>query len=356
VIYLPDSVINNFVSDSYYVLTSGILAEGPLRSEVEDLCNNLFAYNKVFTTLVNSNGSGLFTLLNYYKLQGYDKVLIQSNTMYGIYTLSNLSGMNPSVIESKNLVMDHDALLKWLENSDNKKYKPLVLYSHIGGSVGYNIDKILNICDKYNLPLIEDSAHTLGAQDRLYGDALVFSCYATKSVPSGEGGLVVTKNSDIDEFVRRFIIYDRIKMEYSIGLNLRVSEISALLTKCVLLSIYEIIDNRVSTLHKYYESCIENNITTYYDDIGTNLYNMIHNGYKFIITDNRVIDYFSNQNKVVTKGEYSGQDILTGTVFGYDLSTNPVTLTNNHICLNTNYLTDESTIEKTFEELRRSVL
>jgi dTDP-4-amino-4,6-dideoxygalactose transaminase len=43
----------------------------------------------------------------------------------------------------------------------------------------------------------------------LFGDAGVYSFYATKAIPAGEGGIVVTNDNEIGDMVASYSIYDR---------------------------------------------------------------------------------------------------------------------------------------------------
>ena len=66
------------------------------------------------------------------------------------------------------------------------------------------MDEILNIARKHNLKVIEDAAHALPSsyQNRKIGmisDATCFSFYATKTLSTGEGGMITTNNKKISE-------------------------------------------------------------------------------------------------------------------------------------------------------------
>lgn len=346
-IKLPSQMIEEFIRKTPEVLTSGNIAEGQFRKSVESKIVELVP-NSQNAILTSSNGTGLFACLQYYKTLGVNTVFIQSNTMYGIKTIVNLAGMNPVVLPAPNLVMDTEALTEALEYAN--PHASVVLYSHIGGSTGFNIKEIKELCDTYGVPLLEDCAHTLGAQTSLYGDAGVFSFYATKALPAGEGGVIFTDNEDLNVFVTRFMMYDRIHMEYDVGMNIRVSEIQALLADTALNFMDEIVDNRRKSMIEYESACKEFGIFTYYQD--QDIRTMQHNAYKFIITDPRVIKFFVD--RIVAKGEYTGNDVLTGTVFGYSLDPKicePVP----HICLNTNYDVSQDLISATIDLLKQSV-
>ena len=69
------------------------------------------------------------------------------------------------------------------------------------------MDKILGIARKYNLLVIEDAAHALGANYKgrkigAIGDLTSFSFYATKNITTAEGGMVTLENDDFAERIR----------------------------------------------------------------------------------------------------------------------------------------------------------
>jgi UDP-4-amino-4-deoxy-L-arabinose-oxoglutarate aminotransferase len=67
-----------------------------------------------------------------------------------------------------------------------------------------DMHQIKTIADKYNLKIIEDSAHCIeaerdGVRPGQLGDVACFSFYATKNITSGEGGAIATNNKDLAE-------------------------------------------------------------------------------------------------------------------------------------------------------------
>ena len=70
-----------------------------------------------------------------------------------------------------------------------------------------DIKKIKNIADKYNLRIIEDSAHCIeGEIDHIkagqISDGAAFSFYATKNITSGEGGAIAVNNEDLADKIK----------------------------------------------------------------------------------------------------------------------------------------------------------
>ena len=77
-----------------------------------------------------------------------------------------------------------------------------ILPVHVAG-LACNMDTIIQIARPYGAMVIEDAAHafpsrlTDGRWVGLLGDMGVFSFYATKTITTGEGGMILTKNKDL---------------------------------------------------------------------------------------------------------------------------------------------------------------
>ena len=94
-----------------------------------------------------------------------------------------------------------------LEKKINKKTKALML-PHIYG-FSNDMDKILKICKKNKLFLIEDAAEMIGQNYKKkpcgsFGDISIFSFYANKHITTGEGGAIFTNNKKIYEKCKNF--------------------------------------------------------------------------------------------------------------------------------------------------------
>jgi dTDP-4-amino-4,6-dideoxygalactose transaminase len=78
---------------------------------------------------------------------------------------------------------------------------------HFSG-LSCDMDAILSIAARYRLKVVEDAAHALPTKYRgtlvggLESDAAVFSFYATKTITTGEGGMVVTRAPGIADRCR----------------------------------------------------------------------------------------------------------------------------------------------------------
>lgn len=67
-----------------------------------------------------------------------------------------------------------------------------------------DIDSIMEIARKHNLLVIEDGAHSLGAEYKgkkvgTFADMTMFSFHPVKPITTGEGGIIVTNNEEYYE-------------------------------------------------------------------------------------------------------------------------------------------------------------
>lgn len=115
-----------------------------------------------------------------------------------------------------------------------ERHKPrAAILVHIGGHIAFDAERIAEYCREKGIFLLEDCAHAHGAEwsghrPGAYGDAGVYSLYATKTVSTGEGGVLVSRDPDLIEFARKFRNYGKFEHEVD-GLNFRMSEFTAAL-------------------------------------------------------------------------------------------------------------------------------
>lgn len=94
-----------------------------------------------------------------------------------------------------------------IEEAITEKTKA-VIFAHTLGTP-FELNKVKEICDKYKLWLIEDSCDALGAEYNgkycgTVGDIGTFSFYPAHHITMGEGGAVVTDNSQLAKIMKSF--------------------------------------------------------------------------------------------------------------------------------------------------------
>lgn len=94
-----------------------------------------------------------------------------------------------------------------IEESISEKTKAIFIAHTLGNP--FNLDKILEICKKYNLWLIEDNCDSLGSRyrDKLtgtFGHIATLSFYPAHHITMGEGGAVLTNDASLYKILLSF--------------------------------------------------------------------------------------------------------------------------------------------------------
>jgi len=199
--YLNDAIDSTFVS-----------SVGKYVDKFEEMMKEITGAKYAIATV---NGTaGLHIALILAGVERGDEVITQPLTFVATSNAINYCGAIPIFVDvdSDSLGMSPNSLLAFLENSVdikdgvsfNKKTGNRIsacVPMHTFG-LPCRIDKIADICNKYNIPLIEDSAESLGSiyknkKTGTFGKLGVFSFNGNKTVTCGGGGAIITNDEEI---------------------------------------------------------------------------------------------------------------------------------------------------------------
>lgn len=192
-----------------------------------------------------------FRLLNVGK---GDEVIVQGNTYIASVMGVTINSATPIFCEPDEYFgMDVDKI----EALITKKTKA-VLVTHLYG-IASRMDRIVEICKKYNLYLVEDCAQSHGAcfggqMTGTFGDIGCFSFYPSKNLGAfGDGGAIITNNKELAEKCKIFRNYGSEKRYYNkvVGANSRLDEIQAAMLRVKLRYMSEITNEKVAIANKY---------------------------------------------------------------------------------------------------------
>lgn len=147
---------------------------------------------------VNSATAGLHLALDAIGVKAGDKLITTPNTFTATTEVMRYLGADPIFvdIEPDTFNLNPENMSPILEKQDIKAVVPV----HFAGQA-CDMDSITSLADKYNIKIVEDAAHALpttykGNMIGVIGDITVFSFYVTKTLATGEGGMIVTNNQD----------------------------------------------------------------------------------------------------------------------------------------------------------------
>ncbi|MCL2094298.1 MAG: DegT/DnrJ/EryC1/StrS family aminotransferase [Treponema sp.] len=207
------------------VLRSGWLTTGPetLAFEEEFAAflqkNNQKNASPLYCMAVNSATSGLHLALEACGIKAGDLVLVPTMTFTATAEVVRYLGAEAVFVDSLpgGFNMDPQALERTLEELEKESpgKAQAVMPVHYGG-LPCDMEAINGIAQRFKIQVIEDAAHSFpsflpsdkgapGSSGLFAGDMSklgVFSFYATKTITTGEGGMVVTRDKEMAERIR----------------------------------------------------------------------------------------------------------------------------------------------------------
>ncbi len=192
---IGDEEINEVVDS----LRSGWVTTGPKTKKFEERFKEYLGDSSIFTMAVNSATSGLHLALEALGVGPNDEVIIPSYTFTATAEVVRYLGATPVFIDVDPETFNMTA--SDFEAAITARTK-VVMPVHFAG-LSCDMDPILSVAKKHDIRVVEDAAHALPTKykNRLIGtlesDFAVFSFYANKTMTTGEGGMIVTRNADL---------------------------------------------------------------------------------------------------------------------------------------------------------------
>jgi dTDP-4-amino-4,6-dideoxygalactose transaminase len=209
------------------VLDSGQWSEGRMLEAFE---RRWAEWNGLPALGVSSWAGGALAALRFAEVAG-ETVLCPSNTFMATPLAAIAAGAEVEFVDCR-----RDDLCMSFEDFEAKaeKHRPrAAIVVHIGGHVAFDVERIAAYCRERGIFLLEDCAHAHGAgwngrRPGSFGDAGVYSLYATKTISTGEGGVLVSARPELLDYARKFRNYGKFEHDVE-GLNFRMSEFTAAL-------------------------------------------------------------------------------------------------------------------------------
>lgn len=242
-----------------------------LRSGWYVLGEEVSAFEQEFANYIGAKycvglASGLDALWMAFRVLGIgkgDEVIVQGNTYIASVMGITINGAKPVFVEpDEYFAIDADKI----EEKITDKTKA-ILVVHLYG-IPTTMYKIVALCQKYNLKLVEDCAQSHGAQYKgkmtgTFGDVGCFSFYPSKNLGAfGDAGAVVTNDEELSNAFKIFRNYGSEKRYHNkvVGANSRLDELQAGLLRVRLKHIDEITAEKVMIADRYNKELRNNKI------------------------------------------------------------------------------------------------
>jgi perosamine synthetase len=186
------------------------------------------AWNDAPAAAVSSWAGGAMAALHFAGVEG-ETVLCPSNTFMATPLAAVRAGAHVEFVDCNR----EDLCMSFADfEAKADQHRPRAVFLvHIGGHIAFEVEAIAEYCRAHGIFLIEDCAHAHGAswngrKAGTYGDVGVYSLYATKTISTGEGGVLVSRRPEVIDHARAFRNYGKPSHDVP-GLNFRMSEFTA---------------------------------------------------------------------------------------------------------------------------------
>ena len=232
------------------VLNSGFIAQGPRVEEFEHRLAR--SVNRKYGIAVSSGTAALALALKGLGIGEGKDVLVPSYTCAALLHALDFSGARAAVadIDPEDMNLCADSARK-----HRTRRTATIIVPHLFGRAAD-----MKALAKLGLPILEDGTQALGAicfgkPVGSFGEASVFSFYATKMITTGEGGMIVTDSSKLAARLRDMRDYDK-KNNYRFRMNFKMTDLAAALGIEQLKKLPEFIRKRRTIAEEYNQAGI----------------------------------------------------------------------------------------------------
>ena len=215
-------------------------------------------HNRKYGLMTPNCTQAIYLLLFALGIKEGDEIIVPDCTWTGSVAAIPFFGAKPVFcdINEKSWCIDPISV----EERITEKTKAIIAVDLYGNMP--DMDRLKKISEKYNFPLIEDSAESLGSKYKgvsagKFGVGSVFSFHSTKTITSGEGGIVLLDDDDLYEKAKFIRDCGRDEKEpYKVkapSLKHMPSNPQAALVYAQFTRLNEIIEKKRWILHKYKE-------------------------------------------------------------------------------------------------------
>jgi len=193
---LPD-IGEDEIAEVVDTLRSGWVTTGPKTKRFEQAFTEFLGDSVIESIAVNSATAGLHLALEALGIGPGDEVITTTHTFTATAEVVRYLGADVVLVDIDPKTLNIDPRL--VEAAITPRTK-CIIPVHFGG-LAVDMLEILNIARRHGLRVVEDAAHCLPStiEGELIGtmgsDATVFSFYANKTITTGEGGMLCTRNA-----------------------------------------------------------------------------------------------------------------------------------------------------------------
>ena len=251
------------------VLNSDYVTTGP---KVQEFERALSDYGEVKYVMAVANGTAALHLASLALLKKGDRVLTTPNSFLATSNAVLYAGAEPIFVDiAEDGNIDLDLCEEELKKDSNIK----TIYGVAFSGNMLNQEKLKELKDRYNIAIVEDNAHAIGAVYNgikagscVNSDMSIFSFHPVKHLTTGEGGAITTNSKELYKKMLTLRGHGMVKTpqmkpwEYEmreLGFNYRITDIQCALGLSQLKKLDSFIARRIE-IAKRYDEAFKNSI------------------------------------------------------------------------------------------------
>ncbi len=259
--YGKQSIDKDDIESVVETLNSDFLTTGPKVKEFEEA---IASYCVAKYCVVVANGTGALHLASLALLKRGDRVITTPNSFLATSNSILYVGAEPIFVDITN---DGNIDLDLCEEELKKDSAIKAIYAVAFSGNMVNQEKLAYLREKYNIKILEDNAHAIGAVYNgikagscINSDCSIFSFHPVKHLTTGEGGAITTNSKSIYEELLTLRGHGMVKTpdmkpwEYEmreLGFNYRITDIQCALGLSQLNKLDSFIERRIKIAQRY---------------------------------------------------------------------------------------------------------
>jgi len=259
-------ISNEEINSVIEVLKSGQYTSGRLVEKFEKEFAEYIGTR--YAVACNSCTAALHMVYSVLGLDEYATFITTPMTFFSTISAGLMCRSYPTFVDVNWRCNIDSSLIENEINEDTSIIVPVHFYGH-----PCNMDEIMKISKKYNIPVVEDCAQAHGAEYNgrkvgSFGIAGCFSFFATKNMTTIEGGMVTTDNFEIYskcKQLRSHGMTDR-NTHLFLGYNYRMSEVNAAIGRAQLKKLDKLNEKRIANSIYLQENIRNPFIQIFYSD------------------------------------------------------------------------------------------
>lgn len=208
------------------VISASWIAQGEKTIEFENSVSSFLGFSKDNSAAVSNGTTAIYLVLKALNLEKKSEVILPSYVCSALLNAIYMANLIPILVDVNEV--DFNISFEAVEENISANTKVIILPHAYG--MPANISEFIKLRDS-GIFILEDCATAIGSKINnqyvgTWGDATIFSFYASKFITCGTGGMIVSKNEKLIASIKAYLSFDGVTC-YKPRFNFQFSDLQA---------------------------------------------------------------------------------------------------------------------------------